>query len=93
MACKEGAMEILYSQKAEKQLKKIHKSDRESAVRIIKAIEAYAENPSGRFDVKILKGKLASFKRLRVGNYRIIFDEEGIILYIYQIKHRQESYK
>ena len=86
-------MEILYSQKAEKQLKKIHKSDKESAVRIVKAIESYAENPGGNFDVKILKGKMAAFKRLRVGNYRVIFDEEGHILHIYQIKHRQESYK
>ena len=86
-------MEILYSQKADKQLKKIYKSDRESAIRIIEAIESYAENPCGRFNIKLLKGKLASFKRLRVGNYRIIFDEENKILHIYQIKHRQESYK
>jgi len=93
MVYKEGVMEILYSQKAEKQLKKIHKSDRESAVRIIKTIESFAENPSGKFDVKILRGKMAAFKRLRVGNYRILFDEDGHILHIYQIKHRQESYK
>jgi len=86
-------MEILYSQKAEKQLKKIYKSDKESAVRIIKIIESYAKNPGGRFDVKILRGKMASFKRLRVGNYRIIFDEENNVLHIYQIKHRQESYR
>jgi mRNA interferase RelE/StbE len=86
-------MEILYSQKAEKQLKKIFKSDKENAVRIIQTIEEYAENPRGRFDVKILKGKMALFKRLRVGNYRIIFDENHNVLHIYQIKHRQESYK
>jgi len=69
------------------------KSDRENAVHIINKIETYAENPRAEFDLKILKGKLASFKRLRVGNYRIIFDEDGRVLYIYQIKHRQESYK
>lgn len=86
-------MEILYSQKAEKQFKKIFRSDKESAVRIIKAIESYAENPTARLDVKLLKGKLATFKRLRVGNYRIIFDEDDRILYIYQIRLRQGSYK
>jgi len=86
-------MNILYSQKAEKQLKKIHKSDRESAVRIIKTIESYAVNSAGVFDVKLLKGKMASFKRLRVGNYRIIFDEDGNVIHIYQIKYRQEDYK
>ena len=93
MAFNEGEMEILYSQKAEKQLKKIFKSNRESALRIIKTIESYAENPSGSFNVKILKGKMASFKRLRVGDYRIMFDEEDHILHIYQVTHRQESYK
>lgn len=48
-------MEILYSQKAEKQLKKIHKSDRENAIRIIEAIESYAENPSGRLTLNCSK--------------------------------------
>ncbi|MBN1350338.1 type II toxin-antitoxin system RelE/ParE family toxin [candidate division KSB1 bacterium] len=71
----------------------MHKSDKESAVRIFKTIESYAENPGSNFDVKILKGKMAAFKRLRVGNYRVIFDEDRHVLHIYQIKHRQESYK
>ncbi|MCK4662148.1 MAG: hypothetical protein KAT68_04740 [Bacteroidales bacterium] len=30
---------------------------------------------------------------MRVGNYRIIFDEDNNIMYIYKIKHRQEAYK
>ena len=40
-------MEIRYSEKADKQIKKIFKGDRKSAKMIIVAIEAYAENPSG----------------------------------------------
>lgn len=86
-------MDIFYSKKAEKQLKKIVKSDRENALRIIRTIEDYSENPEGNFDIKVLKGKMATFKRLRVGKYRIIFDEEGNILHVYEIKHRQERYK
>jgi addiction module RelE/StbE family toxin len=66
-------MKIRYSEKAEKQIKKIFKGGRTSAKMIIKAIEAYAENPSGNFDIKTLKGKFEDLKRLRIGNYRVIF--------------------
>jgi mRNA interferase RelE/StbE len=85
-------MEIRYSEKADKQLKKICKGDKRSAIMIIKAIESYVKNPHGYFDVKVLKGKYGEFKRLRAGNYRIIFEEDNQIMLIYEIKHRQEAY-
>jgi hypothetical protein len=43
-------MEIKYSERAVKQIKQI-------AARILKAIEEYALNPAGVFDIKLLKGK------------------------------------
>jgi mRNA interferase RelE/StbE len=85
-------MEIKYSEKAVKQIKQIMKGDRKSAIAIIGIIEAYAENRGGTFDVKILKGKYSEFKRLRVGKYRIIFDDDGKVMVIYEVKHRQEAY-
>jgi mRNA interferase RelE/StbE len=85
-------MEIKYSEIAEKQLKRIAKGDKKSAALIMAAIERYAENPSDARNLKELKGKLASFKRLRVGKYRVIFDEAGNIMFVYEIKHRQEAY-
>ena len=85
-------MEIKYSEKAVKQIKQIHKGDKKSARMIMEAIEAFAQNPSGNFDIKVLKGKYGEFKRLRVGKYRIIFDGEGNIMFIYEVKHRQEAY-
>jgi mRNA-degrading endonuclease RelE of RelBE toxin-antitoxin system len=85
-------MEIRYSERADKQIKKICKGDRKSAKMIIKMIEAYAENPSGNFDIKILRGKFENLKRLRIGNYRVIFDDYSDIMSIYEIKHRQEVY-
>lgn len=85
-------MEIKYSEVAEKQIKRIAKGDRKSATLILSAIEKYVENPSAAQNVKELKGNLVSFKRLRVGNYRVIFDESGNIMFIYEIKHRQEAY-
>ena len=86
-------LEILYSEKAAKQLRKIMQGDRKSAIMIIAAIEEYAANPQGNYDIKILKGKAGIFMRLRVGNYRIIFEEDGKVMYIYEIKHRQGAYK
>ena len=85
-------MEIQYSEKAIKQIKKIHKGDRKNSGLILKTIESYAENPSGKFDIKMLKGKYGDFKRLRVGDYRVIFEDIGNVIFIYDIKHRQEAY-
>ena len=86
-------MEINYSEKAVKQLKLICKGDRKSGKMIIDSVEHYAAHPSGKFDIKILKGAYGEFKRLRIGNYRIIFEDSGKIMQIYEIIHRQEAYR
>lgn len=52
----------------------------------------YANNPKMKHDIKVLKGEYGDFKRLRVGNYRVIFDENKEIMLIYHVKHRQEAY-
>ncbi|MBN2080347.1 MAG: type II toxin-antitoxin system RelE/ParE family toxin [Spirochaetes bacterium] len=85
-------MEILYSSKAAKQLKKIAKGDRNSAQMILQRIESYTKNPSKHHDVKLLKGRYGIFKRLRAGNYRVIFDDNNRIMHIYEIKQRQGAY-
>lgn len=85
-------MDIFYSDKAVDQMRKISKGDKKSAKMIIEKIEEYAENPSGNFDIKHLKGNKYCFKRLRVGVYRIIFDDKDFIMYIYEVKHRKEAY-
>jgi mRNA-degrading endonuclease RelE of RelBE toxin-antitoxin system len=85
-------MEIKYSEKAETQFKKICKGDKKSASMIMEVIEAYSKEPRRGFDIKTLKGKHGDFKRLRMGKYRIIFEEDADAMYIYEIKHRQEAY-
>lgn len=85
-------IEIRYTELAVKQLARIAKGDKKSATMILDAIEKYASNPKGKHDIKILKGEFSNFKRLRVGNYRIIFDEDDNILNIIEVKHRQEAY-
>lgn len=76
-------MEINYSKQAVKFLKKL---DADTQNRIIKAIHYL---PAG--DVKKLQGK--SGYRLRVGDYRVIFDKDGNVLYIEKIDNRGQVYK
>lgn len=76
-------LEIQYSKQAIKFLKK---QDLPTRKRIITAINAL---PAG--DVKSLQGR--SGYRLRVGDYRVIFDKEGSILYIEKIDNRGQIYK
>ena len=76
-------MEIQYSKQA---LKFLKKQDEASQRRIITAINAL---PSG--NVISLQGR--SGYRLRVGNYRIIFDKKGNILLIEKIDNRGQVYK
>ena len=85
-------MQIKYSEIAVKQLGKISKGNKKNAIMIIDTIEKYTENPKQNKNVKILKGKFGNFKRLRAGNYRIIFNENDDVMFIYHIKHRKEAY-
>lgn len=63
--------------------------DRKIAKIIFSKIESLSNNLSG--DVK----KLANFTpeyRLRVGDYRVLFETEGDKIIIYRIRHRKEAY-
>ena len=76
-------MEIQYSKQA---LKFLKKQDVPTRKRIINAINLL---PAG--DVKALQGR--NDYRLRVGDYRIIFDINGNILLIEAIGNRGQIYK
>lgn len=76
-------MQIVYSKKAVKFLKK---QTRSVQIRILTAI---SNLPSG--DVKKLQGRCGY--RLRVGTFRIIFDSDGSIIDIIDIENRGQVYK
>ena len=81
-------MTILIDAKAFKDLSKIHKSE---VKKILSKIELLEDYP----DVTNIK-KLTNFEppyRLRVGNYRVLFDIEDNIITVYRIKHRSKSYE
>ncbi|MBL8222586.1 MAG: type II toxin-antitoxin system RelE/ParE family toxin [Bryobacterales bacterium] len=58
---------------------------------ILDAIHRYAEDGTG--DVKHLQGRLQGLRRLRVGNYRILFDETANEVTIHRVVDRREAYR
>ncbi|MCI9346258.1 MAG: type II toxin-antitoxin system RelE/ParE family toxin [Lachnospiraceae bacterium] len=76
-------MDVHYSKQAEKFLKK---QDSVTRNRIRNAIHNL---PAG--DVKKLQGR--NGYRLRIGDYRVIFDRSGNVLYIECINNRGQIYK
>ena len=72
--------------KVVKDLKKLPKPD---AGRIIEKIKALQDGLTG--DVKRLAAFVPEY-RLRVGNYRVLFEVNGHKITIYHVKHRKEAY-
>lgn len=82
-------METKYTSTALKQLKAL---PRDAAKRIMAKIAQYAGDPDNQANnVTRLKGSV--FLRLRVGDYRVVFDKSGIILTVIKIGHRRDVYR
>jgi len=72
---------------AVRDLKNLSKKD---ARRMLEKIETMKDGMSG--DVKRLTDFTPEY-RLRVGNFRVLFEIEKGTIVIYGIKHRKESYR
>lgn len=85
-----GAMrEVRYAKDALRALRKIARGD---AQRVREKVQQYAEDPDSlAANVKRLTGD--SLLRLRVGDYRVIMDDDGTILLIVKVGHRREVYR
>jgi len=81
---------ILLERAAERDLKRL---SREIFQRIIDHIKALAETPRPTGCHKITGSK--SDWRIRVGNYRIIYeiDEKEMTVRVMRIRHRREAYR
>jgi mRNA interferase RelE/StbE len=60
------------------------------STRILAKAEALQNNLDG--DVKRLTNFTPEY-RLRVGNYRVLFEVEGPKVVIYRVRHRKDAYK
>jgi mRNA interferase RelE/StbE len=70
-------------------LKESEKLEKAVFIRILQKIEELKEDPFSK-DIKRLKGE-TSF-RLRVGDYRVIFDILGDKIFILKLGHRKNIY-
>jgi mRNA interferase RelE/StbE len=58
--------------------------------RVLDKIEAMADELAG--DVKKLTHRTPEY-RLRVGDYRVLFEIEGDTIVVYRVVHRREAYR
>jgi len=72
--------------KAIKDLKALPKSDAKKVVEKIRSLEKGLNG-----DIKKLTNFTPEY-RLRVGNYRVLFEIEEQSILVYRIKHRKEAY-
>jgi mRNA interferase RelE/StbE len=80
---------ISYTRQA---LKALRRMPADMAQRIITKIEQYAEEPESQANnVKALKGREGI--RLRVGDWRIIMNDDGVVLAVLEIGPRGSVYE
>ncbi|MCY4013762.1 MAG: type II toxin-antitoxin system RelE/ParE family toxin [Gammaproteobacteria bacterium] len=74
---------------AAKELKRL---DRAVRSRIASHIDRLAEHP---YAGSALKGDLRGLRRLRVGEYRVVYEiqEEALVILVVRIAHRREAYR
>lgn len=73
-------------------LKELRKIPKESAIRILNAVKSLAENP---LLGQPLKGAFQGFRKLRVGEFRVIYSFfKGIaVIQVLRVAHRRDVYR
>jgi mRNA interferase RelE/StbE len=72
--------------------KELQRIDKKEWMRVISAIDQLAENPHIG---KLLKGELSGLRRIRSGNYRVIYEinEGEVTILVLRIAHRKQVYR
>ncbi len=78
---------IELKERAIKDLKSMPKQD---AQRIVQKIKVLENGLSG--DIKRLTNFTPEY-RMRVGDYRVLFEVDESVITVYRIKHRKEAYR
>ena len=79
---------VIWNEQARAQLRAI---DQATALRILHALARYLDTGEG--DVKRLRDIEPPEFRLRVGDYRVRFHDQGDTIRITAVKHRSEAYR
>ena len=84
-------LRIEWTTRAVRDMRRLNPQDRE---RIIGRIERYASDPAA-FARQVISLTGSPFRRIRVGNYRVIFriEREAVaIMLVLRVRHRREAY-
>ncbi|WP_245247229.1 MULTISPECIES: type II toxin-antitoxin system RelE/ParE family toxin [unclassified Paenibacillus] len=81
-----------FSSEAKKYLKKL---DKPTVQRIIIALENLLIDPFNNANTKKMKGYEGEFYRLRVGDYRVIYEiiDDRLLIFIVKVGSRGDVYK
>ena len=79
--------EVELKPRARKDLGRIPKAD---AARVVEALEKLEDDLAG--DVKRLTSFAPEY-RLRVGDYRVLFEIQTKHVIVYRVRHRRDSYR
>lgn len=82
---------LRYSSQAKKFIEKL---DKKTAMHIAEKLEQLVKGDDN-LDVKKLRGYSESRFRLRVGDFRLIYEvsEQEVIVYVIEVGHRKEIYR
>ncbi len=83
-------MNLIISRLASKDLTRLPRADRE---RVEKRIEAFAADPGSRVHAVVKIVGADTLFRLRVGDWRVIFDIEQETIKVLRVRHRREAYR
>ena len=80
---------IRIKRSAARELDRVPKTDRQ---RILHAIDRLAEQPLAG---SALKGDLRGLRRMRVGNYRIVYEvlDDALVVLVVRVGHRRDTYR
>jgi len=82
---------VIFTQRALKDLKAINKINRYIQIRISEKLKEYAEEPL-KHARKLINPKIGTY-RLKIGDYRVIFDVDGENIVVLRIGHRRSIYQ
>ena len=80
---------IRIKESAARELRRVSGSDR---TRLVLAIDRLAETP---YLGAALKGDLQGLRRLRVGDYRVLYEvrDDELVVLVVRVAHRREAYR
>ena len=72
--------------------KELQRLDQKERIHIVSAIDKLTDNPHIG---KVLKGELSGLRRIRSGNYRVIYEinEGEVLVLVLRIAHRKQVYR